>query len=272
MLQWASEQKFKKKKDSRLIINFFINQMEFFSWYWKCASSTAITKFGKITCRRRQCNANYYTPTVTLQKQQSNSWSVIISIQSESRVMWPEFPSSGPVDTKIELYRRLPWEQDMQGWRGAVGLCLPSDWEPLGTQAGLPDGALKPECDTWAVCHGHRHRQCDTWQDRSWGCNTRSQDLADSKNERHAVQRNNFFESLKSKSGCLLTFFSVSISVRGPLRKSGSRGGWTHQLEQSDETVCLLINSARRVTGGEEKAGRAVMPKSFEGSSDKLLR
>lgn len=50
----------------------------------------------------------------------------------------------------------------MLGLRGVIGLCCLSDCEPLGTGAGVPDGALKPECDTWAVCHGHKHRQCDT--------------------------------------------------------------------------------------------------------------
>ena len=142
----------------------------------------------------------------------------------------------------------------MLGLRGVIGLCCLSDCEPLGTGAGVPDGALKPECDTWAVCHGHKHRQCDTWQDRSWGCNTRSQDPADSKDERRAVQLNNFPDTLKSEPVCLLPPFSLSLaslfsSVHGPLNKSGSRGGWTHQLESSDETVCVLINSVRRVTG-----------------------
>lgn len=36
------------------------------------------------------------------------------------------------------------------------------DCEPPGTVAGVPDSALKPVCDTWAVCHSHKHRQCDT--------------------------------------------------------------------------------------------------------------
>ena len=46
-----------------------------------------------------------------------------------------------------------------------------------------------------------------------------------------------------------LSLSSLFSSVHGPLNKSGSRGGWTHQLESSDETVCVLINSVRRVTG-----------------------
>lgn len=61
---------------------------------------------------------------------------------------------------------------------------------------------------------------------------------------------------------------SPFFSVHGPLNKSGSRGGWTHQLESSDETACVLINSVRRVTGWEETGWRAAVPGSFKRSSD----
>lgn len=127
----------------------------------------------------------------------------------------------------------------MLGFRGVIGLCCLSDCEPPGTGAGVPDGALKPECDTWAVCHGHKHRQCDTWQDRSWGCNTRSQNPADSKDERRAVQLSNFPDTLKSKPVCLLSLSLPFSSLHGLLNKSRSQGSWSHQFQSYDETVCI---------------------------------
>ncbi len=67
----------------------------------------------------------------------------------------------------------------------------------------------------------------------------------------------------------LLSLSSTFCGVRGPLNKSESRGGWTHQLESSDETVRVLINSVRRVTGWKEAGWRAAVPESFKKSSDK---
>lgn len=67
-----------------------------------------------------------------------------------------------PNGQRVNSTGGVPGERDMLGLRGVIGLCCLSDCEPLGTGAGVPDGALKPECDTWAVCHGHKHRQCDT--------------------------------------------------------------------------------------------------------------
>lgn len=51
----------------------------------------------------------------------------------------------------------LPRERGVLGLRGVIGLCRLADCEPLGTRAEVPDGALEPECDTWAACHGHKH-------------------------------------------------------------------------------------------------------------------
>lgn len=66
----------------------------------------------------------------------------------------------------------------------------------------------------------------------------------------------------------LLSISSPFFSVHGPLNKSGSRGGWTHQLVVWWDCVCVLINSVRRVTGWKETGWRAAVPESFNRSSD----
>lgn len=66
----------------------------------------------------------------------------------------------------------------------------------------------------------------------------------------------------------LLSISSPFFSVHGPLNKSGSRGGWTHQLVVWWDCVCVLINSVRHVTGWKETGWRAAVPESFNRSSD----
>lgn len=67
-----------------------------------------------------------------------------------------------PTGQGVDSTGVVPGERDTLGFRGVIGLCCHSAREPAGMRAVVSDGALEPERDTWAACHGHKHRQCDT--------------------------------------------------------------------------------------------------------------
>lgn len=150
---------------------------------------------------RRKLKVSSYQPSVLLkillfsernpslqQKQQCcGSWSVIISIQSESRIMWPlaEFRSSGPVDTQERSSHGAPQGVSRAEFeRGlldcAVSLtvnhwgpeqrCLMVHWS-LSVTPGLPVMATNTDNVT-----------LDRMEVEA--ANTRSQDPSDSEDER----------------------------------------------------------------------------------------
>lgn len=152
----------------------------------------------------------------------------------------------------------------MLGLRGVIGLCCLSNCEPLGTE----QGCLMVH---WSLCVTPGLSVTATNTDNVTldrkGVEAATPEVKTQLTVRMRGVQLNSVISLTHLNPSLLRPFSF-FCVHGPLNKSGSWGGWTHQLESSDETVCVLINSVRRVTAWEKTGWRAAVKESCKRSSD----
>lgn len=156
--------------------------------------------------------------------------------------MWPlaEFRSSGPVDTQERTWHGTPQGESRAEFERGYWT-VPSLW--LWTAGDRSRGAWWcTEAWVWHLGCLSWPQTLTTWHLTGWKLKLQTLEVKTRLTVRmkgFADQLNDFLDALKSRPASPRSRPSPLLGVHGPLNKSGCWGGWTHQLESFDETVCI---------------------------------